>query len=199
LPYIGESLLTVGAYVLGCVSTGYYLVRIRTGKDIRRLGSGSAGSRNVARLMGPSAFAATLAGDAAKGVLVAWAALLLGLEAWGVLLAIFAVVAGHIWPIQLAFRGGRGLATAMGAVLVLDYWLVLAVFVMAAITLTLSKDFTLSVLVAVALIPGFAVIIGHSQTNAIGLSLLAALILFAHRENIRRIVRPETGPSGEEV
>ena len=197
MPYTGELLLTLGAYALGSVSTGYYLVQIRTGKDIRRLGSGSTGSRNVARLMGPPAFVATLAGDAAKGALAAWAALLLGLEPWGVLLVIFAVVAGHIWPIQLGFQGGRGLATVIGAVVVLDYWLVLAAFLVVAITLTISKNFTLSGLVAVALTPGIAVMIGHSYTNMTGLALVAALILFAHRENIRRIARPEIGPSSE--
>ena len=199
LSYIREILLTLGAYGLGSVSAAYYLVRMRTGQDIRRLGSGTAGSRNVHRIMGTAGFLITLAGDTAKGALAAWAAVLFGLDAWGVLLVIFAVVAGHIWPVQLGFQGGKGLATVMGAVLVLDYWLVIVALLLAAITLEVSKKATLSGLMAVALTPGVAVIIGHSRTSVVGISFLAVLILFAHRENIQSIVKQARGTSGEEA
>ena len=141
--YIRELLVALGAYALGSFSTGYYLVRLRTGRDIRLLGSGSAGGRNVARSVGLTASAMTLAGDAAKGALAAGTAVLLGLETWAVMLVIGAVVAGHIWPPQLQFRGGKGLATVMGAVLVFDYVLVLIAFAMAAVALALSRRFIL--------------------------------------------------------
>ena len=198
MPYFGELLLVLAAYALGSVSTGgYYLVRLRTGRDIRRLGSGTAGSRNVARTIGLGASAITLAGDAAKGAIAVGAALLLGLEDWAVLLVIAAVVAGHVWPPQLGFQGGKGLATVMGAVLVMDFRLVLVAYVVAAITLGLTRQVTFGGLVAVGLTPVVAVLMGHSHAGVIGLSLLAALILFTHRENLQSVVREAHWPSGD--
>ena len=195
--YIRELLMVLGAYALGSISTGYYLVRLRTGQDIRLLGSGSTGSRNVARSLGLAASATTLAGDAAKGVLAAGTAVLLGLETWATMLVIGAVVAGHIWPPQLRFRGGKGLATVMGAVLVFDYILVLIAYSVAAVTLALSRRLTPSGLVAVALTPPFAFLIERPQAEFVGLSLLAALILFSHRDNIQSLVTGSRNPSGE--
>ena len=197
MPYAREMSVVLLAFALGSFSTGYYLLRLRTGQDIRRLGSGTAGSRNVARTEGLAAAAITLAGDATKGALAVGAAVIFGLEPWAVLLVIAAVVAGHIWPAQLRFRGGKGLATAMGAVLVFDYRLVLVACVVAAITLRLTRRITLGGLVAVLLTPLIAALTGHTQTDVIGLSLLSALILFAHRENIQSIVKEARGPSSE--
>ena len=197
MPYVRELLLVLAAYALGSVSTGYYLVRLRTGQDVRRLGSGSAGSRNVARTMGLGASATTLAGDAAKGAIAVGAALLLGLEDWAVLLVIAAVVAGHVWPAQLGFQGGKGLATVMGAVLVMDFRLVLVAYVVAAITLGLTGRVTVGGLVAVGLTPVVAVLMGHSHADVTGLSLLAALIFFTHRENVQSAFREAHRPSGE--
>ncbi len=197
MPYTRELSVVLLAYALGSFSTGYYLLRLRTGQDIRRLGSGTAGSRNVARTVGLAAAAMTLAGDAAKGALAAGAALIFGLESWAVPLVMAAVVAGHIWPVQLGFRGGKGLATVMGAVLVFDYRLVMVAYVVAAITLGLTRQITVGGLVAVLLTPLIAALTGHTHTDVIGLSLLAALILFSHRENIQSIVKKARGPSSE--
>ena len=197
MPYAREMSVVLLAFALGSFSTGYYLLRLRTGQDIKRLGSGTAGSRNVARTEGLAAAAITLAGDATKGALAVGAAVIFGLEPWAVLLVIAAVVAGHIWPAQLRFRGGKGLATAMGAVLVFDYRLVLVACVVAAITLRLTRRITVGGLVAVLLTPLIAALTGHTQTDVIGLSLLSALILFAHRENIQSIVKEARGPSSE--
>ena len=197
MPYLRELLLVPAAYALGSVSMAYYLVRLRTGQDIRRLGSGSAGSRNVARTMGLGASATTLAGDAAKGAIAVGTALLLGLEDWAVLLVIASVMAGHVWPAQLGFQGGKGLATVMGAVLVMDFRLVLIAYLIAAISLGLTRRVTLSGLVAVGLTPAVAVFIGHSHVSVIGLSLLAAFIFFTHRENIQSVVREAHWPLGE--
>ena len=192
-----ELLIVPGAYALGGISAGYYLVRLRTGRDIRLLGSGSTGSRNVARFVGLAPSAITLAVDAAKGALAAAIPVLFGLETWAVMLAIGAVVVGHIWPVQLQFRGGKGLATAMGALLVFDYILVAIAFAMAAVAFALSRGFTFSGLVAVVLTPPVAVLMGRTQTEVVGLLLLAVIILFTHRDNIKSLVSSLRGPSGE--
>src|SRR5580658_4658583 len=88
----------VGAYIIGCFTTGYYLVRLRMGKDIREMGSGSAGARNVGRFLGKSGFFLTVLGDFAKGALAVWLARKLSNDDFFTVLAVPAVVAGHLWP-----------------------------------------------------------------------------------------------------
>ena len=111
----------LGAYLLGCFAIGYYLVRARTGKDIREIESGSTGARNVGRVLGKPGFVLTAFGDVGKGALAVWSA-----QEWTnnnhlAALALLAVVAGHLWPAQLRFRGGKGVATSFGALLMFDY------------------------------------------------------------------------------
>src|SRR3954471_11257483 len=97
-------------YALGCFNTGYYLVRWKTGQDIRQIGSGSCGARNVGRIVGRNGFLLTVAGDVLKGILaIAFAEVCIGGEL-AKLVALIAVVVGHVWPIQLKFHGGKGVA-----------------------------------------------------------------------------------------
>src|SRR5215471_4498386 len=91
--------ILLGAYILGCFTTGYYLVRLLTGRDIRENGSGSVGARNVSRVLGKTGFTLTLLVDFAKGALVVQLARHFTTEDCLVILAMMAVVAGHIWPI----------------------------------------------------------------------------------------------------
>jgi glycerol-3-phosphate acyltransferase PlsY len=119
------------AYGLGCLATGYYLVRWRTGDDIRTLGTGTTGAFNVMRRLGAGGFLLTSAGDLLKGVIAVALARLLGADTTGQLLALIAVVIGHNFPVQLRGRGGNGLATLTGALLIFDvalWLLLLAVF-----------------------------------------------------------------------
>src|ERR1041385_8199295 len=106
--------IAVGAYLLGCFATGYYLVRLRTGQDIRELGSGSVGAKNVGRLLGRPGFVVALLGDLAKGAFAVWAAQHFTKDDWAVQLSLLAVVAGHVWPAQLRFRGGKRGAPPFG-------------------------------------------------------------------------------------
>src|SRR5687767_9587168 len=106
-------LVLAAAYLLGCFSTGYYLARLRTGQDIRSVGSGSAGGSNVGRLLGKSGFAITMLGDTLKGALAVAVGVYAGLAPWLLGVVMLAVVLGHIFPVQLGFRGGKGLATPL--------------------------------------------------------------------------------------
>ena len=106
---------------MGCFATGYYLVRARTGHDLREIGSGSTGARNAGRVLGKTGFAGHVAGRF-------WQRRAGRLDRPGMdrdnhlaLLALLAVVAGHLWPAQLHFHGGKGVATSFGALLVFDY------------------------------------------------------------------------------
>lgn len=111
----------LGAYAAGCFSAGYYLVRLLSGKDLRSTNSGSTGARNAGRELGRGGFAAVFAIDALKGAGIIWLARYLDPEPRLSALLVPLVVAGHIWPAQLGFRGGKGLVTALGAMIGMDW------------------------------------------------------------------------------
>lgn len=189
MPYAKEIILIFGSYALGCFTTGYYLVRLRTGKDVRSVGSGNVGTRNVGRVIGKLGLVITFLGDAGKGAVVVLAASYFGLEAWAVMLAIIAVVAGHIWPVQLNLRGGKGVATSLGALMVFDWQLVAVLIVVAGLGFALMRRFTPSGLMAVLLAPVASFAAGQPLIVVLGVSSLTAIVLVAHRTDIRLILR----------
>jgi acyl phosphate:glycerol-3-phosphate acyltransferase len=180
-----DALIILASYLLGCLTAGYYLVRWRSGKDIRKQGSGSAGATNAGRALGPAGFAGTFLLDLAKGALAAWLAAHLGLGPGARLLCSLAVVAGHIWPAQLRFRGGKGAAPLVGALLVADYRIVLIMAVTCASALALLRRFSLSGLIALATAPLILLFALPPPERALRLFLLVTPVLYAHRQNIR--------------
>jgi glycerol-3-phosphate acyltransferase PlsY len=171
-------------YLLGCVNAGYYLVRFRTGRDVRESGSGSAGARNVSRMLGRPGFVVTLVFDTAKGMLAIWLARQFDLETWAVGVAIVAVVAGHIWPVQLRFRGGKGMAPALGIGLILSPFLVALTVLVAAFAMVTFRHLTFSGLVAITATPAIAYGLGEGGVLVVSIVFVVTLVLFAHRRNI---------------
>lgn len=174
-----------GAYLLGCFATGYYLVRLRTGQDVRRLGSGSMGARNAGRILGPAGFALTLLLDLAKGAIAVEFAERLGASAWSKAFAMIAVVAGHVWPAQLRLRGGKGIAPSLGALLAYDYSTGLMLLALSAVPALILRNFILSGLLAYALTPLGLLALSRRAPDIVGVSLVAMIILFRHRQNLR--------------
>ena len=115
--------LAAGAYVLGSVPTGYILVRLVKGEDIRGLGSRNVGALNTYGQAGVWAGLTVLVADTAKGVLAVMAPRLAGLDDWTLFIITPLVVAGHNWPVFLGFRGGKGAAAIFGISLVIVPWL----------------------------------------------------------------------------
>ncbi len=189
MPYAKEILGVFGSYALGCFNTGYYLVRLRTGKDIRSLGSGNTGTRNVGRIMGKFGSVVTFLGDAGKGVVVVLAASYFELETWAVMLAIIAVVVGHIWPVQLNFRGGKGIATSLGALAVFDWQLAAILIVVIGLAFALIRRLTPSGLIAVLLTPVMSFVLGQSKIIVLEVCVLTAIVLIAHRTDINSILK----------
>lgn len=182
--------VALGAYSLGCLATGYYLVRWRTGLDLRELGSGSLGARNTGRILGRAGFFATLTGDVAKGALAVWLAAQFTNYAHLMALAMLAVVAGHVWPAQLRFRGGKGIATSLGALMIYSFQLALAFGLLFGIGLAMFRKVVLPGLLAFACLPILSL---YWRTDAgpvadaartLAVSTLAALVLIAHRKNL---------------
>lgn len=172
-----------GAYVLGCFATGYYLVRARTGRDIREIESGNIGARNVSCVLGRTGFFLTVLGDVAKGILAVWAARRFTGNDLLAALAMLAVVVGHIWPAQLYFRGGKGVATSLGALVVYDYQLVIAFIVIFAGGFALTRKTILPGLFPYICLPIISYWLDHDGLKVVIVAFLGAMVLFAHRKN----------------
>jgi glycerol-3-phosphate acyltransferase PlsY len=173
------------AYALGCFNTAYYVVRWKTGQDIRQLGSGTAGSKNVGRVLGTWGFTASFAGDIAKGALAVWGVQLAGFTLPAQAFVMLAVTAGHVWPAQLGFRGGKGLATSYGALLFFDPLVAGVLLALCAGLLAVTRRFTVSGLGAYALAPLVALFRGGGWIEVATMLAFTALVLFAHRDNLR--------------
>lgn len=177
------------AYLLGGICVGYYLVRFKAHVDIREQGSGGVGARNVGRLLGKSGFVITLVGDALKGLVAVALARHFELAPPAVSLVFVAVIAGHVWPLPLNFRGGRGISTAVGAYMAYDYQLAILLLGLTLALMVFRRGFTLSGLTAFLLMPIVAYTVdalavpGHTVAALAGSSVI---ILFAHRERIRK-------------
>ena len=172
---------TVISYLMGCFNGAYYLVRWRGGGDIRKEGTGNPGARNAGRLMGRGAFLIVFLIDAGKGMLAVWVALATGLGNRAAILAAVAAVAGHILPVQLGFRGGKGIATAFGVILVIDPILAGIALAIAAACLVLLRRPAFSGTFAVVTAPLLGVIMQRGSDLIIGLAAIAVLGIIAHR------------------
>jgi len=185
------------SYIIGCISTGYYLTRFLAGRDIRSCGSKSTGARNVGRTIGRKGFIITICGDFAKGTIAMAIVNTLQLPVWAVMLSLLSVVLGHIYPAQLGFRGGKGIAVTLGALLIFDWRLIAAAAVFFALCFVLSKKYMLSGMLGFTVLPIMAVLIKHSTMEVTGIVILAIIILFAHRTNIRKMIQVAGEPTGD--
>lgn len=180
-------IVVVVAYLIGSVPFGYLIVRGRIGADIRQTGSGGTGATNVSRRAGKAAGVVTLVLDALKGsAAVLLAEALTGSEGW-VAAAAIAVIVGHIFPVWLGFRGGKGVATGAGVFLVLAPLALLCAGVVFLAIVFATRYVSLGSMVAAATIPLFVWLQNDSRPLLIAASLGALLIVFAHRGNIGRL------------
>ena len=205
------ALLMVAAYLLGSIPFGYLIVRSRIGADVRTIGSGGTGATNVSRSAGKRAGVLTLVLDALKGAAaIAVVKIGLGLPIlsqgpvegvsgavswWLALAAVFAIL-GHIFPIWLGFRGGKGVATGVGVFLMLAPLAVVLAALVFAVIVGLTRYVSLGSIVAAAAIPLFLFLQNiFIQPVAAPVPLLTAaitgalLIIFAHRGNIGRLIQ----------
>ncbi len=192
--------LVAFGYLLGSVPSGWLVMKLWRGQDLRKVGSGNIGAANVFRAGGPGAFVTTAAADGLKGaipVLVAIAAGLADQEAALALIGLSAVV-GHTWPLFLGFRGGKGVATSGGVMLVLAPLSLLASVLAWMLVIRITKLASLSSLTAATV--GFATLLILHLTAwqlwrpvgwwviALG-TVLLGLLVFRHRGNIERLAR----------
>jgi glycerol-3-phosphate acyltransferase PlsY len=177
-------------YVLGGLSAGYWLVRWRTGTDVRTHGSGATGATNAARLLGRGGFAMVLALDAAKGAFAALLARFVGIDGGWEFAAAAAVVAGHVWPVQLGFRGGRGLGPLLGAWLVLAPLAIGACLLAAGAAWAISKRRVMSGLFGAMLLPATTWWATRSMPAAAFAAITFVIVAFAHRAHWHSTATP---------
>jgi len=193
-------LVIVVAYLVGSIPFGYLIVRVMGEGDVRKTGSGGTGATNVSRRAGKAAGILTLVLDALKGMIAVLAARVVlsnGQSAkWFVAAAAVAAITGHVFPVWLGFRGGKGVATAVGVFFMLAPFALLCAGVVFLIVVLITRYVSLASLTSVLLIPLFLAVqklivqpradIRPALTAAI---LSALLIVFAHRANIQRLFR----------
>ncbi|MBK50542.1 MAG: glycerol-3-phosphate acyltransferase [SAR202 cluster bacterium] len=179
-----ELAVIVMSYLLGCVCFAYYMSSIVHKKDIRTIGSGNPGSSNIGRQFGVLWFIPVLLLDALKGFLVVIFLNYFDFDTWVKLISMLAVIIGHIWPFQLSFNGGKGLATVMGVALGFNYFIVLGCAIIAGVFYMLISKSNAGLLVSVFFGPIFVWILGYSYEEIIVFMIIAAVVIFAHRNNI---------------
>jgi acyl phosphate:glycerol-3-phosphate acyltransferase len=173
------------AYLLGSIPFGLMLTRLAGEGDIRRVGSGNIGVTNVLRTGNKTLAAATLVFDVGKGV----AAVLIG-ALWGTetaLVASVAVVIGHMFPVWLRFRGGKGVATAFGVLLALAWPVGVIAAGLWLATALISHYSSLSALIAAMAAPGIAWVF-TDPPYALTISVIAILVVLRHRSNVQRLL-----------
>ncbi|MEW6594417.1 MAG: glycerol-3-phosphate 1-O-acyltransferase PlsY [Thermodesulfobacteriota bacterium] len=189
-----EAVLLIGAYLVGAVPFGLVIGRL-AGVDVRSAGSGNIGATNVGRLLGRKLGLLTLAADVAKGVLpmvmAGW--LVDDASRHDVVVALCGAAAflGHLFPVYLKFRGGKGVATALG---IFVYLTPLAALAAAALFVTVVYNWgyvSLGSLSAALFMPGLVWLIYRDPTAALLALVLGALIWLKHRDNIGRLMRHE--------
>lgn len=180
------AITAIAAYLLGSVPFGVLVTRIMGLGDVRAIGSGNIGATNVLRTGSKSAALATLLLDAGKGfVAVLLARALVGEDAAQVA-ALFAFL-GHLFPVWLNFRGGKGVATFLGALLALTPLVGLIALVAWLFTFFVYRISSLSAIVSAALTTCVAYLVGFREITAV-MIIMAVLLIWKHRDNIRRLI-----------
>jgi len=180
--------LPVGAYLLGSVATAIVVSRLLGLPDPRTMGSGNPGATNVLRTGRKGAALATLLGDLFKGLLPVVVARLLEVGEITLIVTALAAFIGHIYPVFFQFRGGKGVATALGVLLGLAPWLglaVLGIWLLVAATLRYSS---LAALIAATTAPVIAWGLGLGTAIIAGVAVMSVLLILRHRGNIQRLM-----------
>jgi acyl phosphate:glycerol-3-phosphate acyltransferase len=190
-------LIPVAAYLLGSIPFGLIVVKLAAGRDIREVGSGNIGAANVARNAGKLAGGLTLLLDAAKGYLAVWlAAHFTGGSVWWMMIAAMCAVVGHIFPVWLKLRGGKGVATGLGVFLPISWHAVALAVILWIIVVFFWQYASLGSIAAAAALPIFMYVMyqpGLAPTDIVtfGTTFVSCLVLIKHIPNIQRLLSGE--------
>jgi len=184
---LNEILFVLCSYLVGSIPTGLLLAKAFGGIDIRTQGSGNIGATNVYRTLGRRVGILTLVGDCLKGLLPVLAAKWLGLPDLGVAAVGLAAFLGHIFPVFLRFRGGKGVATALGVFLATSPLAVLAALGVFIAVLISWRYVSLASITAAAAMPALAALIDRKPIIVAMSLIIAAIVIAKHHQNISRL------------
>ena len=198
------------AYLLGSIPFGYLLVKyvFTEGEDVRRVGSGGTGATNVTRRAGRLAGLLTYLFDVAKGAAAVFIMKQVTPDYFWVGAAAVAVTLGHIFPVFLRFRGGKGVATGMGAYLMIAPYAVLAAFALFLVVVFLTRYMSLGSIAGAASIPLWTLLFygwladapsPHLKAMTVTAIALGATIIAKHHQNIGRLIRGTESKFGDRV
>ena len=191
----------VVAYLVGAVPVGFLIARVFGIGDIRRHGSGTIGMTNVLRTAGTLPAVLTLLGDAVKGALAVWVgAYVAGDVVVGGAVAAAAAVAGNCWSVFLKFRGGKGVATGLGALLfLLGPWAILPSAIVFVAVVATTRFVSLGSLLATMGAPLVALALGKPLPSVLAVAVIALIIVGRHHANIARLVSGTENRLGQKV
>lgn len=197
---IAYIIVAIVAYLIGSISFSIIISKKMAGFDVREKGSGNAGATNMLRSVGKKAAALTLLGDALKGVVAILFAIIVGAivkdldKSLLVQIAGIFVVIGHTFPVFFGFKGGKGVATSLGVLLMTNWKIGLICLIFALVLMVLTKTVSMGSVGAAILYPILVLFINTNFTVSEGSGyliysiILAAIVIFNHRENIKRIL-----------
>ena len=180
--------LLVVSYMLGSIPFGYVIFKLFRGGDIRTLGSGNIGATNVGRFLGKKGWGATFLLDCGKGILaVVLMQRLIGDPAWGAFAGVL-VILGHNYSVFLRFRGGKGVATALGVFAAIAPWAVLPSIALFIVMVFAFRYVSLGSITAAGTFPLFTYLFNYPLLVVVGAIAGGALIIVKHHSNIRRLL-----------
>lgn len=197
--FIVRSALILGAYLCGAIPTGVILSKLAAGVDIRKYGSHNIGATNVYRTLGVRLGVLTLLGDVLKGFLPVYLVYrLTGAETWTSAAAL-ATFAGHLYPVYLRFSGGKGVATALGVLLVLSPGILALLILIFVVILSVFRYVSLGSIIAAFAAPILMYVVPYSYPGVyiVTALIMAIMVAYRHKENIKGIIKKTESKLGD--
>lgn len=190
----------VVSYLIGSVSFSFLAGKLIKGIDIRKHGSGNAGATNTLRILGKGPAILVLALDVLKGIGGVWIGKWLGDgNLWIPVICGLLVIAGHNWPVFFGFKGGKGIASAIGVTATLCFLPALIAGVIAIGSIVITRYVSLGSLIFSGLLPIFAAIMGREPELIIGTLLIAIFAFIRHRTNIIKLIQRQESKIGKKI
>ncbi len=189
-------MFVLSAYLVGAIPFGLLFARVITGKDPRQHGSGNIGATNAMRTGGKLVGILTLLADIAKASIPVAFALYYANELTAALVGVAAFV-GHVYPVYLGFRGGKGVATMFGALIPWQPWIALLAFAVWLLVLQLGRYVSVASIAAAVSMPLLAVVFDGSVSLLVACVLFAAISIAKHRSNLVRVAKGEEPKIGQ--
>ena len=177
----------IAGYLLGSLNSSMIVGKFY-GIDIRKHGSGNAGTTNTLRTLGKKAALFVLVGDLLKGVLAYLIGFYISGSATGGMIAGTVSILGHVWPVFFGFRGGKGVLTSLAVLLMMDWPIALAMLGLFIIIVAITRYVSLGSTIAAVLFPLTSLFLGRDTQNVIVSAIIGILIVVMHRANIKRLL-----------